>query len=55
MVATLKAPGQPRALLGMLLGIGFGFGLVVAEAMWKGKPVIGSAATIWPGSIPETP
>ncbi|MEZ5075566.1 MAG: cbb3-type cytochrome c oxidase subunit I [Solirubrobacterales bacterium] len=51
MVATLKAPGQPRAILGLILGAAFGFGLVVALRAISGLEIFQTEQTGYPQVI----
>ena len=51
MVATLKAPGQPRAILGLILGAAFGFGLVVALRAISGLEIFQTEQTGYPHVI----
>jgi len=50
-VATLKAPGQPRAILGLILGAAFGFGLVVALRAISGLEIFQTEQTGYPHII----
>jgi cytochrome c oxidase subunit 1 len=50
-VATLKAPGQPRAILGLILGAAFGFGLVVALRAISGLEIFQTEQTGYPHVI----
>src|SRR5918992_4843292 len=51
MAAALKRPGQTRALLGLLLGGGFGFGLVVALRAISGLEIFQTEDTGYPHVI----
>jgi cytochrome c oxidase subunit 1 len=47
----LKAPGQPRAILGLILGAAFGFGLVVALRAISGLEIFQTEQTGYPHVI----
>ena len=51
MPVALRVPGQPRALLGMLIGAAFGFGLVVALRSISGLEIFQTEQTGYPHII----
>ena len=51
MVAALKAPGQPRAILGLIIGAAFGFGLVVSLRAIAGLEIFQTEQTGYPHVI----
>ena len=48
MIVTLRQPNLARAMLGALLGAGFGFGLVIALRAISGLELIQTEATGYP-------